>query len=444
MNKNELKQLCIKTIDENRDEIIRIGNEIYKNPELGYKEFKSTEIVKNAMKNLDGRLETEIAYTGCKIVANEEKSGPRVAIIGELDSVVCADHKDANELGNIHACGHNVQIANMIGAAFGILKSGVFKHLDGSMEFIAIPAEECVDYEYRANLQKENKIKYIGGKQEYLYRNGFDNTDIILQCHMIGLEEGKECIINTDTNGFMSKMVTFYGKSSHAGFAPHEGVNALNMAQLAMNNIHAQRETFKDEDKVRVSMVISNGGDLVNVVPSKVTMEIMVRAFSIDAMTDANKKVNRALQAAALALGGNVEIKDSIGYLPMKTDRNLGDIYKQNMIEYASLTEDNFIMDYQTAGSTDLGDISQIMPCLHVWSNGITGGLHTEEYNMEDEEKAYILPAKMLALSLIDLLYDDAKEAKDIINKFNPFFTKEQYLNFLDDYVATHNFNYME
>ena len=420
MNKNELKQLCIKTIDENRDEIIRIGNEIYKNPELGYKEFKSTEIVKNAMKNLDGRLETEIAYTGCKIIANEEKSGPRVAIIGELDSVVCADHKDANELGNIHACGHNVQIANMIGAAFGILKSGVFKHLDGSMEFIAIPAEECVDYEYRANLQKENKIKYIGGKQEYLYRNGFDDTDIVLQCHMIGLEEGKECIINTDTNGFMSKMVTFYGKSSHAGFAPHEGVNALNMAQLAMNNIHAQRETFKDEDKVRVSMVISNGGDLVNVVPSKVTMEI------------------------ALALGGNVEIKDSIGYLPMKTDRNLGDIYKQNMMEYANLTEDNFIMDYQTAGSTDLGDISQIMPCLHVWSNGVTGGLHTEEYHMEDEEKAYILPAKMLALSLIDLLYDDAKQAKDIIGKFDPFFTKEQYLNFLDDYVATHNFNYME
>ena len=180
MNKSELKQLCIKTIDENRDEIIRIGNEIYKNPELGYKEFKSTEIVKKAMENLEGRLETEIAYTGCKIVANEEKSGPRVAIIGELDSVVCADHKDANELGNIHACGHNVQIANMIGAAFGILKSGVFKHLDGSMEFIAIPAEECVDYEYRANLQKENKIKYIGGKQEYLYRNGFDNTDISL------------------------------------------------------------------------------------------------------------------------------------------------------------------------------------------------------------------------------------------------------------------------
>ena len=128
----------------------------------------------------------------------------------------------------------------------------------------------------------------------------------------------------------------------------------------------------------------------------------------------------------------------------MKTDRNLGDIYKQNMMEYANLTEDNFIMDYQTAGSTDLGDISQIMPCLHVWSNGVTGGLHTEEYNMEDEEKAYILPAKMLALSLIDLLYDDAKQAKDIIGKFDPFFTKEQYLNFLDDYVATHNFNYME
>ena len=55
-----------------------------------------------------------------------------------------------------------------------------------------------------------------------------------------------------------------------------------------MNNIHALRETFRDEDKVRVSIVIREGGGLVNVVPERVTMEIMVRAFTIDAMEDAS------------------------------------------------------------------------------------------------------------------------------------------------------------
>ena len=79
-----------------------------------------------------------------------------------------------------------------------------------------------------------------------------------------------------------------------------------------MNNIHALRETFRDEDKVRVSIVIKEGGGLVNVVPERVTMEIMVRAFTIDAMEDASHKVNRSMKAAAMALGGKVEIHDCI------------------------------------------------------------------------------------------------------------------------------------
>ena len=86
-------------------------------------------------------------------------------------------------------------------------------------------------------------------------------------------------------------------------------------------------------------------------------MQIMVRAFTIDGMLDASKKVNRALKAGALAIGGKVEIDDKIGYLPMNTNRELSALYKENMIEYTGAEKDSFVELYETAGSTDLGDL---------------------------------------------------------------------------------------
>lgn len=420
----------MEVIDANREQIIALGKEAYCTPELGYKEFHTSERVAEAFRNNGLEPEMNIAYTGCKVVTRKVQ-GPRIAVMGELDCVVCEEHPDCAENGNIHACGHHVQLANMFGCALGITKSGILDELGGSVEFIAIPAEECVDYDYRNKLIAEEQIQFYGGKQEYLRRGGLDDVDMILQCHMMEMPEKKCCTVDTDGNGFVTKTVRFIGTAAHAGFAPFDGVNALNMAELALNNIHALRETFREEDKVRVSAVITEGGGLVNVVPSVVSMQIMVRAFSVPAMLDASKKVNRALKAGALAIGGKVEIHDQMGYLPLNTDRNLSQIYRNNMIEYGGANEDSFIELYQTAGSTDLGDMSQMKPCMHIWADGITGGLHTKDYKVNDEETAYILPAKMLALSIIDLLYGEAEEAKRILSEYKPTFTKETYLEFM-------------
>lgn len=436
MNKKELKRRCMEAIDAECENIKAVGEQIYKNPELGYKEFQTTQTITEAFQTLGMHLETEIAYTGCKAYM-DKKDGLTVGVIGELDCVVCADHKDSTAEGNVHACGHNVQLANIYGCAVGLIKSGIWKELAGNVEFIAIPAEECVDYAYRDGLIADGKISFYGGKQEYVKRGGFDDIDMVLQCHMMEMEDPKKaCIINTDCNGFITKTVSFLGEASHAGFAPFEGINALNMAELALNNIHAQRETFKDEDKVRVSAIITEGGELVNVVPAKVEMQIMVRAFCVEAMMDASEKVNRALKAAALALGGKVEIRDKMGYLPMKTDRNLSALYRQNMIALAGVDEDGFVERYETAGSTDLGDISQMKPCMHIWASGVTGGLHAKEYQIADTDKAYILPAKMLAATVIDLLYENAEKAKEIKDNFEPSFTKESYLQFMKEHTG--------
>lgn len=441
MDKEELKRRCLETIDANQEMIIKLGEDVYKTPELGYKEFQTTKRVQEVFQEVGLKAEGPLAYTGCK-VSSGNKEGPKVAVVGELDCIMCGEHQESAENGNVHACGHNVQLANMFGCAIGLLKSGVMEELSGSADFIAIPAEECIDYDYRTKLAEEREIQFFGGKQEYLRRGGFDDIDIVLQCHMMEMEDKeKHCILDTACNGFVRKMVKFSGVASHAGFAPFAGVNALNMAELALNNIHALRETFRDEDKVRVSSIITEGGGVVNVVPSTVTMQIMVRAFTTEAMLDASKKVNRALKAGALAVGGKVEITDSIGYLPLKTEHTLGQLYKKNMIEYEYAKEDSFVESYETAGSTDLGDISHLMPCMHIWAEGVSGGLHTKDYRMKDKYKAYIVPAKMLALTIIDLLYNKAEKAKEVIEGFSPKFTKERYLEFMEKYSKLEKFD---
>ena len=442
MDIKELKRLVLEEIDKNKDRIIEAGRSIYETPELGYKEVKSTKTASDFLKSLGVEVVENIAVTGCMTSLNKDKDGPKIAVMGELDSVVCPDHKDANEIGNIHCCGHNIQVAGMLGCALGIINSGVLKHLDGKIDFMAVPSEECIDLEFRKSLQDKNEIKHVGGKQELLYRGTLDDVDMAMMFHALNFEENKNCVIKSYTNGFISKHATFIGRASHAGIAPHEGINALNMASLATNNINAQRETFKDEDRVRISTVINHGGDIVNVVPSKVTIEAMVRAATVDAMIDANEKVNRSLHAAAMALGGEVIIEDTIGYLPLDSDDSMDFIFKKNYVELVGGSEESIVDVIKTAGSTDFGDISQIIPCIHPWIGGVSGSLHTKDYYISDEELAYIIPAKAMAMTIIDLLGDDAKVAKDIVEKFKPTFTKESYLDFMDKNTNTYKYDY--
>ncbi|MGL5750049.1 MAG: peptidase dimerization domain-containing protein, partial [Paraclostridium sp.] len=242
----QLKRMCLEEIDKNKDKIIEAGRSIYETPELGYKEVKSTKTASDFLKNLGVDVVDNIAVTGCMTSINTEKEGPRIAVMGELDSVVCPDHKDAYDIGNIHCCGHNIQTAGMLGCAVGIINSGVLEHLDGKIDFMAVPSEECIDLEFRKKLQANNEIKYVGGKQELLHRGTLDGIDMAMMFHALNFEDGKNCVIKSHSNGFISKSATFLGRASHAGIAPHEGVNALNMATLAINNINANRETFQD------------------------------------------------------------------------------------------------------------------------------------------------------------------------------------------------------
>ncbi len=431
MNKNELKQRVLAAIEENKETIIAAGRKIYSNPEFGYKEFETTKTVSDFFKNELGlEVEEKIAYTGCRARINEDKSGPKVAILGELDGISCSEHPDANSIGASHTCGHNVQIAGMLGAAVGLIKSGVFKELDGKIDFIATPAEEFIELAYRSKLKAEGHIKYFGGKQELIRKGAFDDVDMSIMFHVLDTGD-KKVLVGPESNGFIGKEIKFIGKESHAGSAPYEGINALNAAMLAINNVNAQRETFKEADRVRFHPIITKGGDIVNVVPADVRMESYVRARTIDSMIDANKKVNRALIAGAMAVGAEIEITELPGYLPILKHDDMENVLRDNL-HFIGLTDEDIIDGGDFTGSFDFGDVSHIIPTLHPMFGGVKGALHTRGYSIIDEEYAYLAPAKSMALTVVDLLFDGAETGKEILKNFKPVMTKEEYLAFME------------
>ena len=435
MNKADLKKKVCSVIDEKSREIIEIGETISKNPELGYKEFETSRLVAEKFESLGLSVQEGLAVTGLKAKSSNQIKGPTVAILGELDSVVCFDHPRCNpETGAAHACGHNAQIAGMLGTALGLVESGAVEDLGGGLVWMAVPAEEYVEIEYRLQLRDEGKIEFLGGKQELIKIGAFDDVDIAMMFHTRRLEPPHKVMLKGTNNGFIAKAVKYTGKEAHAGGAPHEGINALNAAILGIMGIHAQRETFQDKDHIRVHPIITRGGDLVNVIPAHVSMETYVRGASIDAILAANKKVNRALQAGAMAIGAEVETTEIPGYLPYQGDVDLEKIFSENAAQLIGVQSVG--TGKHSSGSTDMGDVSHIIPSLHPYIGGTEGRGHSRDYIITNQRLAYIESAKMLAMTAVDLLWDQGRVATEICSKFEPKISKKEYAEFWRNVVS--------
>jgi len=425
-----VKKAVLAAIDANREKIIEVGRHIFANPELGYKEVKTSAYVQEIFAELGLPFTTGHAITGVKARAKGMESRATVCLMGELDAVICPMHPFADAVtGAAHACGHNGQIAGLIGAAIGLLP--VMNELCGDVVFFAVPAEELVEIEYRQALVQKGRIQYLGGKQQLIAEGAFDDIDMAAMVHsMTGGEQAVK--VPQGGLGFIGKSVRFKGREAHAA-TPHLGVNALNAAMAAMMCINSLRETFRDEDNVRVHPILTKGGDLVNVVPADVRMETYVRASSTEAMRDANKAVTRAIQGAAYAIGAETEIVDLPGYVPLAQNEMMAELFQANVV--AVFGEAALLEATPFFGSTDAGDLGHMMPVLHPVAGGFSGAVHSEAFTASDEEWAYVVPAKLLALMVVDLLADGAAKAERVKQAF-PRGTKEAYMAMWKDLLG--------
>lgn len=418
--------LC--AVDKHRSLILEAERYIWNNPETGYKEFKTSAYMEAQFEALGYELKRAEGITGFCTEVDTGREGPTLLILGELDSIICPGHPDADPVtGAVHSCGHNAQCAALLGVAAALKEPHVLDDLSGKIRLCAVPAEELLEIEYRSKLKEEGKIKYFGGKIEYLWRGYFDGVDLALMVHSAG-----GFGVSGGSVGCLAKNVIYRGKAAHAGGSPWDGVNALYAATCGLNAVNAIRETFRESDLIRVHPIVTSGGVMVNAIPETARLESYVRGSTFDAIERANKQVNRALAGAALSLGANVEIIDISGYAPHRNDKAMMQVARD---AYKALCPDGdfWMNDTIGTGSTDMGDLSCLMPIVHPYSGGTAGTGHGDDYRVEDPEQACVLTAKWQLMMAKLLLRDGAKRAKAIVSDFKPqFATKEEYFAYVD------------
>ncbi|MBI5580375.1 MAG: amidohydrolase [Deltaproteobacteria bacterium] len=430
MNREELMKKVCRQIDQRREDMIRAAKTMLGHPELGYREVKTAAMVREVLKGLNLPVREGLALTGVEGTLSGKEAGPVVVVMGELDSVMGRESPLADPVtGAAHLCGHHIQVASMLGTAMGLVGAGVGPYLSGQVKFLGCPAEEYLEIEYRLGLMAEGKISFLGGKQELIKLGYFDDVAAAMMVHAFADTPEPGFLMNATGNGFMAKFIRYEGRPSHAGAAPHRGINALNAACIGIMAVHAQRETFQDDDAIRVHPIITKGGDVVNVVPADVRLETYVRGRNLDAILDASTKVDRAFKAGGDAVGAATKIANIPGYLPIFQDRSLTAIAVRNG---RALLGDKGDQDAGfMGGSFDVGDLSHLIPVVHPFVTGTKGHLHSAEFCVTDYEAAVVLPAKLMAMCVIDLLADGAGEARRVKKEFKPRLTKQQYLDLM-------------
>ena len=423
----ELKAKVASIIDAHAQSLTHFGNDVFAHPEIGFREERTSTRVAEALRRLDFKVEEGLALTGVRARLRGARPGPVICVMGELDGLPVPGHPNADPATGIaHACGHNAQLAHMLGVATALVESDAAAHLSGEIVFLAVPAEEYVDLEWRSDLARRGKVEFLGGKPELLKDGVFDGIDVAMMVHASGTPNGNRLSMTWNYNGFVAKRARFTGRAAHAGNAPYHGINALNAATLAMQAIHMQRETFRDEDHIRVHPIITRGGDAINVVPADVRLETFVRGASLEAIDEAAAKVDRSLHAGALAVGAGVEIRTLSGYLPLSVNRELGNLFRENAVELVGTS--CYGESPSNSASTDAGDLSHVMPVLHPNHGGCEGANHTVDFRITNAIDAYVTPAKAMAHTLLDLMSGDAERAKSIIAEFKPKLTRDAYL----------------
>jgi amidohydrolase len=430
MTRDELKRKVFAAIDRRAGEIIGIGERIRKQPEMGFKEVKTASLVQETLGRLGLTPKTGFAMTGVRADARGRGgAGPTFAIIGELDGLRVTGHPEADpQTGAAHACGHNAQIAGMLGAAMGLLEAGALDHLTGNLAFFAVPAEEGGDIEWRQAQIAAGRLEFPSGKQELMRLGHFDDVDLAMMIHTNWRADDGKAGVPASNNGRVGKTARFIGRASHAGGAPHLGINALYAAQIALAGINAVRETFRDEDSIRVHPILTHGGSQVNVIPGEARLEMYVRGKTVEGVADASRRVDRALRAGALAMGARVEIDTLPGPMPLYCDRAMGRFFEATA--RALVGDANYRDIPHRSGSTDMGDLSQVMPVLHPYMGGARGPGHSADFAIVDPDLGYVQPAKALAAMAVDLLADGAAGAREVLAGPRPAMTREGYLAF--------------
>ena len=422
-----MKQKLLSIIDENKDNIFQFADTLFMHPELGFKEFETKRTIVDELAKHGIQVEKEYFETGFE-VSLHRGDGPVIGLISELDAIKTMGHPFANkETQAAHSCGHSLQVAIMCGVVEAINKAHVLDELPGTIKLFFTPAEEFCDLEYRKELIKQGKIQAYSGKENMLLSHAFDDCDVLLSVHVMG-ESEYDYSVHSKLAGFCYKKIHFIGKAAHAAVIPSQGVNALNCFTLFQSAMGMLRETFVDEDKVRIHGIVTQGGETVNSIPAKVTYECYIRSVNGETIQNLSKQIDITALSCAKALNGDVEIEDLPGYFPLIQSKEVNTIVHDEIKEICPNAKIKYNEISMAAG--DIGDISLFKPVIQLGFGGTKGRVHGTTFEIYDYEKAYIEPIKIISATIYELLKNKEK-TKEIASTYKQHMTLEEYQDYL-------------
>jgi len=324
------KATAERNFDEHEDALQHLSRWMYENPELAYKEFETSARMAQAL--VDGGFDvTHPAYgLDTAFEANIGSKGPRVIICAEMDALP--------EVG--HACGHNIIAAAGIGA--GLALAPVVEELGFRVTVLGTPAEE-----------------HYGGKIDLIKAGAFEDAACSMMVHPSTRDVVDPVFLAIDHIS-----VEFFGKAGHASSSPEVGINALDAAVQAYNNVAALRQHMLDSD--RVHGIITHGGAAPNIVPDHTTMDWYIRSGTAERLETLSKRVKACFEAAALATGCTFEVSSSgYRYKDIKNDMVLVDLYQANTALIGRPMPKHADIPPRTSGSTDMGNVSYEVPSIH-------------------------------------------------------------------------------
>ena len=425
------QEQIVKNVDKYRQDILDAERWIWKHPEVGYTEWQTHAYLLEKFRSYGYDPIEAGNIPGFYVDLDTGRPGPCLAIMGELDALDIAAHPESVN-GMTHCCGHNCQCAEMVGIAAALSEPGALDGMSGRIRLMLVPAEEMIQLEFRKGLMEKGIIKYLGGKPEFMHRGYFDGVDLALMVHTDNNND-YDFTCQDGFNGIIAKILTYKGRSSHAGGSPEDGINAQYAATVGLDGCNALRETFRDQDHIRFHPILKGVKSAVNIIPDEMRIESYTRGKGTEAIVSANKKLNRALAAGAVALGAQLHICDMPGYATEYHDHAFMDLCQKCCEDLSGKDKVKFDHSAWSTGSSDFGDLTMVMPGVQFYANGHTGLGHGIDFCVAEPERACVNPAKAELFIADALLSDGAAKAKEIVANYKaPFAGIREYLDFID------------
>jgi amidohydrolase len=367
-----LKDSVIKELEAHRRQLRDLSLKIHDNPELGFKEVKASKLLTQYLEKNGFAVERGICELDTAFRASYGQGKPTIAILAEYDALP--------QLG--HACGHNLIAGIAVGGA--VAAKAAIDQCGGSVMVIGTPAEE-----------------FYGGKVLMARRGAFDDIDMAMMAH-----PGAHDSATTQALACITLEVEFFGKAAHAATRPETGINALEAMLLSFAAINALRQHTLD--KARIHGIITDGGEAPNVVPAHSAGSFLVRAEDKAYLEELKEKVLNCFVGGAVATGARLEYHwGEVLYAPLRNNLTLAELFRQNI---NSLGRQMPLAGDSRVGSTDMGNVSQLVPGIHptIAVAPETVAIHSPEFAevaaSENGIKGMLDAAKAMAMTVADLV----------------------------------------